>query len=132
MRNYKDESFIGQYLSPRLIRDMRLFAIHDDENAIDLEVSAIHDDAGYRQLRQALSQQYDLATREPDIQVWNVNLRGDRTLVLRHTQHRGRPLGDSTLEVLKHTARLWGFGVRLESVDASGEVAKVWNVAGPV
>ena len=132
MRNYKDESFIGQYLSPRLIRDLRLFAIHDDESAIDLEVSAIHDDAGYRQLRQALSQQYDLGTREPDIQVWNVNLRGDRTLVLRHTQHLARPLGESTLEVLKHTARLWGFGVRLESVNTKGEVAKVWNVARPV
>ncbi len=131
MRNYKDESFIGQFLSPRLVRELRLFAIHDDEKASDLEVSAIHDEAGYAQLRQALSQQYDLGTREPNIQVWNVNLRGDRTLVLRHTQHRGRPLGESTLEVLKHTARLWGFGVRLESVGAAGEVTRQWNVAGP-
>jgi stage V sporulation protein R len=92
-------------------------------------VAAIHDEAGYLQLRQALSQQYDLGTREPNIQVWNVNLRGDRTLLLRHTQYRGRPLGDSTLEVLKHTARLWGFGVRLESVDAQGEVVRQWSVA---
>ena len=30
MRNYKDESFIGQFLSPQLMRDMRLFALHDD------------------------------------------------------------------------------------------------------
>jgi spore cortex formation protein SpoVR/YcgB (stage V sporulation) len=131
MRNYKDESFVGQYLSPKLIRDMRLFAIHDDENAPDLFVAAIHDGAGYLQLRQALSQQYDLGTREPNIQVWNVNLRGDRTLVLRHNAYRDRPLGDSTQEVLKHTARLWGFGVRLESVDSAGVPARQWNVAGP-
>ena len=58
-------------------------------------------------------QQYDLGTREPNIQVWNVNRRGDRTLTLRHTQYLDRPLGDSTLEVLKHAARLWGFGVTL-------------------
>ena len=30
MRNFKDESFIGQYLSPKLMRDFRLFAVLDD------------------------------------------------------------------------------------------------------
>ena len=57
------------------------------------------------------------ASREPNIQVWNVNLRGDRSLTLRHTQHNDRPLHDGAHEVLKHVARLWGFGVHLESVD---------------
>ena len=131
MRNYKDESFIGQFLSPKLMRDMRLFSIHDDEKQLELEVGAIHDEAGYAELRRALSQQYDLGTREPNIQVWNVNLRGDRTLILRHTQYQDRPLGDSTLEVLKHTARLWGFGVRLESVNGKGDTTHQWNVAAP-
>ena len=73
MRNFKDESFIGQYLSPHLMREMRLFALHDDAGERDLVVSEIHDENGYRSLRQLLSQQYDLGTREPNIQVWNVN-----------------------------------------------------------
>ena len=120
MRNFKDESFIGQFLSPRLMRDMRLFAIHDDARERQLLVSAIHDEDGYRTLRQTLSRQYDLGTREPNIQVWNVNLRGDRCLTLRHTQYHGRPLADDVLEVLRHAARLWGFGVRLESVQGDG------------
>ena len=131
MRNFKDESFIGQYLSPKLMRELRLFAIHDDEKASELEVAAIHDDTGYQALRQTLSQQYDRGTREPNIQVWNVNLRGDRTLTLRHTQFQNRPLGDSTLEVLKHAARLWGFGVALESVNAAGDITQQWSVAAP-
>ncbi|MDT8990889.1 SpoVR family protein [Curvibacter sp. APW13] len=132
MRNFKDESFIGQYLSPKLMRDMRLFAIHDDSAQSELVVSAIHDEDGYRALRQTLSQQYDLGTREPNIQVWNVNLRGDRTLVLRHTQYQGRPLADDALEVLKHVARLWGFGVDLESVDGKGEnPVKLYSVTAP-
>jgi spore cortex formation protein SpoVR/YcgB (stage V sporulation) len=131
MRNFKDESFIGQYLSPKLIRDMHLFAIHDDEKIKDLEVAAIHDDAGYHRIRQALSLQYDLGTREPNIQVWDVDLRGDRTLTLRHTQYQDRPLGESTLEVMKHTARLWGFGVTLESVNSAGERTKEWSVSSP-
>ena len=131
MRNYKDESFIGQFLSPKVMRDFHLFAVHDNEQESELEVAAIHDEAGYRELRRAISQQYDLGTREPNIQVWNVNRRGDRMLTLRHTQYQDRPLGDSTLEVLKHTARLWGFGVTLESVNNAGDVTKHWAVSNP-
>ena len=131
MRNYKDESFIGQYLSPKLMRELRLFAIRDDEEESELEVAAIHDDAGYRRLRESLSRQYDLGAREPDIQVWNVNLRGDRSLTLRHFQHNRRPLHDSAEEVIKHVARLWGFGVQLESVDDAGRVTRQWSVPAP-
>jgi stage V sporulation protein R len=132
MRNYKDESFIGQYLSPKLMRDLRLFSIVDDEGEDELHVSAIHDDAGYRRVRQALSHQYDLGSREPNIQVWNVNVRGDRMLTLRHTEHNSRPLDeDSADEVLKHVARLWGFAVRLESVAADGDVGHSREAAAP-
>jgi stage V sporulation protein R len=131
MRNFKDESFIGQYLSPKLMRDLRLFAIRDDEREGELEVAAIHDDAGYKRVRESLSRQYDLSTREPNIQVWNVNLRGDRSLTLRHFQHNDRPLHDNGQEVLKHAARLWGFGVQLESVNAKGDVNKRLSVPAP-
>jgi stage V sporulation protein R len=131
MRNFKDESFIGQFLSPTLMREMRLFAIVDDEKENELEVAAIHDDAGYHHVRQALSRQYDLGSREPNIQVWSVNLRGDRSLTLRHTQHNDRPLHETAEEVLKHVARMWGFGVHLESVDNAGEVKKRWSVTPP-
>ena len=131
MRNFKDESFISQYLSPKVIRDLRLFAIFDDEHEEHLQVSAIHDTAGYKHVREALSRQYDLGSREPDIQVWSVNLRGDRSLTQRHTRHNNRPLNDGAQEVLKHVARLWGFGVNLESVDKWGDVASQWTVQAP-
>jgi stage V sporulation protein R len=131
MRNYKDESFIGQFLSPKLMRDFRFFQITDDEKDTEIEVSAIHDDLGYRRVREALSRQYDLGTREPNIQVWNVNLRGDRSLTLRHTQHNDRPLDDNAQEVLKHVARLWGFGVQIESVNGKGDITRRWSVPAP-
>ena len=131
MRNFKDESFIGQFLSPRIMREFRLFAIRDDEDDPELEVSAIHDESGYRHLRESLSRQYDLGSREPNIQVWSVNLRGDRSLTLRHTQQQGRPLNEDTVEVLKHLARLWGFDVHLESVDAQGAIQRRWTVSPP-
>jgi stage V sporulation protein R len=128
MRHFKDESFIGQYLSPRLMREFRLFSVLDDATQKELEVAAIHDDAGYRRVRESLSRQYDLGSREPNIQVWNVNLRGDRSLTLRHVRHNDRPLDNGAEEVVKHVARLWGFRVRLESVDSHDRVLQHWEV----
>lgn len=122
MRNFKDESFIAQYLSPKVIRDFKLFSVLDDDHESKLEIAAIHDEDGYRYLRQKLSDQYNLSSREPNIQIWDVNTRGDRSLTLRHFQHQRRPLGNTVHEVLKHVARLWGFSVRLESVDMQGRV----------
>ncbi len=121
MRNFKDESFIAQYLSPKLIRDLKLFAVLDDDHEEKLEIAAIHDDAGYRAVRQLLAEQYDLGNREPNIQVYDVNIYGDRSLTLRHYMHNRRPLGETTPEMLRHIARLWGYTVRVESVDQDGE-----------
>ncbi|HWS12743.1 MAG TPA: SpoVR family protein [Rhodocyclaceae bacterium] len=125
MRNFKDESFVAQYLSPKLIRDLRLFAVADDDREPTLRISAIHDDPGYARIRQILSESYNLGSREPNIQVWNVDLRGDRSLTLRHTEYQRRPLASSFGEVLKHVARLWGFAVRLESAGEDGRVRLV-------
>jgi spore cortex formation protein SpoVR/YcgB (stage V sporulation) len=122
MRNFKDESFISQFLSPRMIRDFKLFSILDDEERSELEVTSIHNDSGYHYIRHALSNQYNLSMNEPNIQVQNVDIRGDRSLTLSHIPHNGVPLADSSGEVLKHLRRLWSFGVKLETLDASGEV----------
>jgi len=120
MRNFKDESFIGQYLSPRLIREFRLFSLLDDDSKKNMHISAIHNEEGYREIRQKLSAQYNLSFREPNIQVYNVDHRGDRTLTLRHFKDKRRPLSESTTEVMKHVYRLWGFKVELESVEEDG------------
>jgi stage V sporulation protein R len=126
MRNFKDESFIAQFLSPKLMRDFKLFAVLDDDLQDELEITAIHDDPGYRPLRLALADQYNLGSREPNIQVWNVAHRKDRSLTLRHTRYHRRPLHpESTQEVLKHLHRLWGFTVRMEAVDENGKVELV-------
>mgnify|MGYP001552454520 FL=1 len=122
MANFKDESFIAQFLSPRLMREFRLFAVLDDDRDEHLEVTAIHDEAGYRALRQALADQYNLGSREPNIQVYSVDRRGDRSLLLRHYRYNRRPLAGTVDEILRHIRRLWGFDVRLEAVDENGRV----------
>jgi len=122
MRNYKDESFIGQFLSPRLIRDLHLFAIADYEEETYMSVDSIHNEQGYRRVRQLLSQQYNRDGLVPDIQVVRYDHRGDRSLTINHRQHRGRPLSNDAGEVLKHLSRLWGFTVRLQTVDDNGKL----------
>ncbi len=118
MRNFKDESFILQFLSPKLMRDMKLFSILDDDENEDIEVAAIHDDIGYKRLREALSAQYNIGNREPNIQIHNVDVRGDRSLTLHHTRFHRKPLEDkSAEEVLKHVHRLWGFDIHLHSFE---------------
>ncbi|MFV0275754.1 MAG: SpoVR family protein [Parahaliea sp.] len=122
MRNFKDESFILQFLSPHLIRELKLFAVEDDAERDYLEVTAIHDEAGYQRVRESLSANYDLGNLDPYIQVYDVNVRGNRTLTLHHDMHAGRPLDRPSAEaVVRHLQRLWGFDVVLESV-RDGEV----------
>ena len=120
MQNFKDESFISQYLSPKVIRDFHLFAIVDDDEANSLEVSAIHNAEGYQRIRQMLSAQYNLSQIEPNIQVYNVNINTDRALTLRYIPQQRVPLAKNAPEVLKHLHRLWGFEVILAQLNQDG------------
>ncbi|MDO6564431.1 SpoVR family protein [Amphritea sp. 1_MG-2023] len=122
MRNYKDESFILQYLSPHMMRELKLFTITDNTALSTMQVSAIHDEQGYQQVREDLAASYNIGNREPNIQIYNVDIRGDRSLTLRHYIHNEQPLAADTDEVLKHLHRLWGFDIHLESVTPEGEV----------
>ena len=116
MENFKDESFILQYLSPAVIRDLKLFSIVDDDREKEIEVAAIHDDQGYQRLREELSDHYNLSKQEPNIQVYEVDLRGNRSITLRHIQRDRVPLDpDDAKAVMKHLHTLWRFDVYLES-----------------
>ena len=118
MESFKDESFIQQFLSPRLIRYFKFFQIDDDDRNDYVEVAAIHNERGYRKVRDALAEQYNLSIQEPNIQIVRANVHGDRALTLRHQRSSGRPLDDdSAREVLRHLHRLWKFDVHLESVE---------------
>jgi stage V sporulation protein R len=125
MRNYKDESFIGQFLSPKLMREFHLFAIADHAGEDALVVDCIHNDEGYRRLRRLLAQQYNRDNFIPDIQITRFERLTDRSLVLRHRVHRSQPLSGEADEVLKHLVRLWGFPVKLETVDEAGNAIAV-------
>jgi stage V sporulation protein R len=121
MRNYKDESFISQFLSPHLMRDLKLFLLTDNDKESDIVIDAIHDESGYTRVRTALSQQYNLGSFDPDIQVFSIDFEGDRSLTLHYTQHNRVPLDEKTPEVLKHLHTLWKFPVTLKTMSIKGE-----------
>jgi stage V sporulation protein R len=118
MRNFKDESFIRQFLSPKVIRDFRLFAIADHKSENELFIDSIHNDEGYRRIRTLLANQYSRESMVPDIQVTSYARMTDRSLTLTHMSRRGRPLNENEAEkTLAQVERLWGFPVHLETSD---------------
>jgi len=121
METFKDESFISQYLSPKLIRDFKLFHINDNEDNSYVEIAAIHNEQGYQQIRSILSSQYNLSNLEVNIQVINADINGDRSLTLRYIPQNNVPLGKSKDEVLKHLHYLWQFDVKLVQTDEQGK-----------
>ncbi|MDW4549888.1 SpoVR family protein [Defluviimonas sp. D31] len=115
--NYRDESFVQQFLSPKVMRDYRMFALTDDEGDPFFTVDAIHDERGYRELRAALARSLDVSVNDPDIQVSDVDLLGDRRLRLRHVQRDGVPLDPATRDAtLAYLGQLWGYEVALDEI----------------
>jgi stage V sporulation protein R len=114
--NFKDEGFVLQYLSPHLIRKMRLFALEDDSGKDHYDVIAISNEDGYKKIRSLLSQAYNRAYCVPDIQVTEADIKGDRRLTLQHYSVNSVPLEEKDkVKVGTHIKKLWGFDVQIFS-----------------
>jgi stage V sporulation protein R len=121
MENFRDDSFILQYLSPKVIRDMKLFTIVDNEQDTDYVIGAIHNERGYKKVREQLSNQYDRASLVPDIQITKVDLHQTSKLSLTHHVQKDRRLeAESVQATLAHIRYLWGFPVELHSKNKLG------------
>lgn len=129
--NYRDESFISQFLSPRLMRRLRMFHLHDDpKETAGIRVDAIHDERGYRRLRRELARQYDVGFIDPNIEVVDVDMAGDRRLMLRHVTVKGALLNEvDARRVLQHLADLWSYDVSLVEVDPAEKTLKEYVVS---
>ena len=102
--------------------DLKLFNLQDYRANQHLEVTAIHNEQGYREVRERLAAQYNLSNLEPNIQITNVDINGDRSLTLEYVPHNHIPLSKSVDEMMKHLHRLWGFKVQLMNKDENGEL----------
>ena len=120
--DYRDESFVLQFLSPKLMRDFRLFAVSDDSKDSGHGASpSIHDEQGYRTCAAGSSRHYDVAAQDPDLQVTDADLSGSRRLVLTHRVRNGVLLDKTEAErTLQYLAQLWGYRVKLVETDNDG------------
>jgi stage V sporulation protein R len=130
--NYRDEAFIQQFLSPNLIRRLKLFRIIKEKNGKPhWTVTDIHDDTGYRNLRYALAQMHDISVLLPDVQIVKADMLGTRRLHLEHMEYNEVPLEISDLqETLRHVRSLWGYGVSLDHVNADSGVKRMTTLEG--
>ena len=109
--NYRDESFIRQFLSRRLIREMDLFRLKDDRKDPNYQVTAIHDERGYDAIRDTLADQYERQFTVPEIEVVKVDPE-NRMLYLEYKPYQKRGLANAP-KMLKHLQALWGHGVTI-------------------
>lgn len=114
MENYRDESFILQYLSPKVIRDMKMFTLDDNENEVEYNVSSIHNERGYKKIRENMAKQHSRDRYIPNIQVTRADKYRNRKLTLTHYVQDDRVLEKKeALETLQHIHHLWEFDVKL-------------------
>lgn len=119
---FRDESFIRQFLSPQVIRDLKMFRLRDDYTEMFYEVDAIHDDEGYKIIRSSLADEYLPERKVPDIEVSAANLDTDRRLTLTHYTDPGFPLAEmDKRKTMDYVHRLWGYPVRIRELTRNGE-----------
>ena len=125
--NFKNDSFILQYLSPKVIRDLKLFVV-DDKYKEHHNVTAIHNDQGYKKIRSALSKKYSFSSLLPDIQIVKADIYGNRKLYLEYKNYDERPLNpENVQDTLNHLSWLWGYDVELRSLDKNDIVTNTFG-----
>jgi stage V sporulation protein R len=125
MQNYRDESFLLQFVTPKLVRDLRLMHIQTREGQDHWTVSHTAGQEGFKSIRSQLAAQYRLETWMPEISVVRYGRDSDRKLLLQYQSYQGRSLvEEQTVQTLKQLRTLWGFDVRLEAVDQHGSVLR--------
>ena len=127
MQNYRDESFLLQFVTPKLVRDFRLMSIQTDEGEDHWTVANTAGAEGFKSIRSRLAAQYRLETWMPEISVVRYGRDTDRKLVLQFQSYQGRSLAeDEASQTLKQLRQLWGFDVALEAVDQNGNVVRTF------
>lgn len=118
--NFRDESFIRQYLSPKVIRDFRLWSFINDSTKDHVVVKNIHNEAGYKKIRSDLANHYSL-NDSPQIEIIDLDLENTRDLEIQYTSIEGRRLhySDASL-VAANISKLWGYNVNITSRTVDG------------
>ncbi len=110
---FRDDGFIMQMMSPKVIRDMGMFTVEYTEKTAPTVIE-IQDELGYKNIRNQLAASKQRINFCPEIYVKASNLDTSRELELQYSPYMGRTIDVKDAEaVVKHIDYLWGYPVSL-------------------
>ena len=115
---YRDESFILKYLSPKVIRDFKMFSVYDDEESATYRINEVHDDDDILNIREKLSKQYSINDMLPHLEITGVDWDDTRFLEVKQTIHQGKLLEMKTANLTtSYLEDLWGYPIVWDVVE---------------
>jgi len=116
-QEFRDDGLIQQFLSPKVMRDMKLFSFDNRENSRFYKIADIGNESGYKNIRNSLAYETSIGYRSADIQITDVDF-NTRTCILTNFTSNNIMLDESTAnKTLDYFRELWGFKVVLVTVD---------------
>lgn len=115
--NYRDESFIRQFLSKDVVKKFKLATLEDNAANDFMQISEVHDDEDFEKLKETLAYSWSHENYMPTIEIVEEN---DTRVLLRHYRTHGVKIEHySAAKTLEAFERLYGKSVILntKSVD---------------
>jgi len=113
--NFRDASFIQQYLSPKIVRDFKLLKFNSDSRNDYVEVTATHDTEDFKEIRAGLEAHYDYYSRLPYITIEGASLKGNRTLYINVIEKRPKEVDEESLYYsLCLLKKLWPYPLNIK------------------
>jgi spore cortex formation protein SpoVR/YcgB (stage V sporulation) len=110
---YKDSSFVANFLSPKVVRDLRLFSVISDPEEEHYTVTHTHNKSDFYEFRRLFSKCYDWDEHFPTLKIVNYTTGPDAKITLIYDKFLGRDLADSdnTKQCLQNLSKLMGVPV---------------------
>lgn len=115
----RDTSFLRQYLTENLMRDLDIF--QHDRVGNKRKVTRVADEKNWQEVRETLIKNVGINTI-PVIKIIDVDYKGQRGLLIRH-EHDGRDLfQEYTINTVKYFQKAWKGVVFLETIENNERV----------
>lgn len=118
--NYRDESFIRQFLGPKVIKKLRLFNLDDIEDDKNYVIKYIHNESGMKEIRKILANKHEIEEHVPKLEIISADLKNDRTLTLLYQSKNNRKLSKDTVKAVSCLSKLWGYPVKI--IDENNDI----------
>lgn len=128
--DYNDSTFVGQFLTSDLVEEFGFLILKPAaQDRIEakfgikkVQVTEVQDKDKLSAIRKQLAEQYAFGSKFPTIEVIDYEVKGDRSLTLLHRPYNMQVLEEDTaLACMKSLTTLWGYPVRLRTIDEEGD-----------